>query len=125
MNQVKWLLVELEQVGVNEKGGLKRGPFGGAVKKEIFVSDGFKIYEQKNAIYNDFDLGTYFIDGSKFKELRGFSVEPDDLIVSCSGTIGKVAIVPPTARPGIINQALLRIRPDKKVILPIYLKRLL
>jgi type I restriction enzyme S subunit len=50
---------------------------------------------------------------------------PDDLIVSCSGTLGKVAIAPQNAPRGIINQALLRIRVDKSLLTPLYLKHAL
>ncbi len=72
--------------------GLVRGPFGGALKKETFVRDGaFKVYEQKNAIHRSAELGTYFIDESKFRELARFEVRPGDFIVSCSGTIQQVA----------------------------------
>jgi type I restriction enzyme S subunit len=124
-NKNDWELVELIDVISKEKHSIARGPFGGAIKKEIFVSDGFKIYEQKNAIRDDFEIGNYYIDEAKFKELEGFSILPDDLIVSCSGTIGKVAIVPKEAKPGIINQALLKLRLDRTKALPIFFKHLL
>ncbi|MBQ9182866.1 MAG: restriction endonuclease subunit S [Neisseriaceae bacterium] len=88
----------------------KRGPFGGSLKKEIFVSQGYKIYEQQHAIRNDFSIGDYFITEKKFNEMKAFEVLPNDLIVSCSGTIGKIAIAPDNLQQGIINQALLRLR---------------
>jgi type I restriction enzyme S subunit len=88
----------------------KRGPFGSTIKKSFFVSDGYKVYEQKNAIYDDPELGHYFIDKNKYEELEDFHVKSDDFIVSCSGTIGKICRLPKNTRSGIINQALLRIR---------------
>ena len=109
-----WTVEALEKLCV--PGGLVRGPFGGAIKKESFVRDGFKVYEQKNAISGDADLGSYFIDGAKFKELERFEVKAGDFIVSCSGTIGKIFQVPKNARAGIINQALLRIRTDRRAV---------
>jgi type I restriction enzyme, S subunit len=120
-----WSLVSLEDLAVSEKGSIRRGPFGGSLKKEIFVNDGYLVYEQQHAIADDFSLGRYFIDEVKYKEMEGFNVLPDDLIISCAGTIGKIAIAPDDSRPGIINQALMRIRPDRDKILPIYLKRYL
>lgn len=116
-NPKGWPVKMLDYVG-----NFRRGPFGGALKKEIFVKDGYKVYEQKNAIYNDFYIGKYFVDDNKYREMIQFAVKPDDLIISCSGTMGKVAIVPNKAKPGIINQALLKITPDQKLILPVYLK---
>lgn len=101
--------------------GLKRGPFGGSLKKEIFVSSGYKVYEQKNAIQNDISLGRYFITEEKFNEMKPFEVLPNDILMSCSGTIGKFVVIPEGAPQGIINQALLRIRATEKVH-PLFLK---
>lgn len=95
---------------------LVRGPFGGALKKESFVESGFKVYEQRNAIYKTCDIGSYYINRSKFSEMRRFSVAPGDFIISCSGTIGRIFQIPPEAPPGIINQALLKIRTDERVV---------
>jgi type I restriction enzyme, S subunit len=92
------------------KEGLRRGPFGSAIKKEFFVPDGYKVYEQSNAIYDDVQRGRYFIDENKYAELINFNVVPGDLIVSCSGTLGRIAEIPLNAKAGVINQALLRIR---------------
>ena len=47
--------------------GLRHGPFGSAIKKESFVPDGYKIYEQKHAIYGNFDAESYFIGGISTK----------------------------------------------------------
>lgn len=121
----RWETVTLEDVTVDGSHGLKRGPFGGAIKKDSFVTNGYKIYEQKHAIYGDFDSGSYFITETRYRELKSFAVEPGDLIVSCSGTLGRVAVVPPTAKPGIINQALLRIRPKSNLVSPRFFKMLL
>ena len=90
---------------------LVRGPFGGSLKKEIFVQEGFAVYEQQHAIYGDFSTIRYRISSEKFDEMKRFSLAPGDLIMSCSGTMGKVRIVPKEADPGIINQALLKIKP--------------
>ena len=100
-----------------------RGPFGGSLKKEMFVVSGYAVYEQQNAIYNRFNF-RYFIDEEKYNSMIRFSVSPGDLIMSCSGTIGKVAIIPDDAAQGIINQALLKLTP-KKILDKYYLKYLM
>src|SRR5690554_157204 len=98
-----------------------RGPFGGSLKKNCFVEEGYVVYEQQHAIYNQFSEVRYFIDGDKLNEMKRFELKPNDLIMSCSGTMGKVAIVPENIKSGIINQALLKLTP--KSILDIqYLK---
>ena len=96
--------------------GFVRGPFGGSLKKSIFVADGFAVYEQQHAIYDQFDDVRYFIDEAKFKEMKRFELLPDDLIMSCSGTMGRVAIVPKDIKRGIINQALLKLTPSSKIL---------
>lgn len=92
-------------------GQFVRGPFGGSLKKSIFVQRGYAVFEQQHAINNQFDSFRYFITKEKFEEMIRFAVQPGDLIMSCSGTFGKIAIVPQGAPPGIINQALLKIKP--------------
>ena len=90
-----------------------RGPFGGSLKKSCFVESGYAVYEQ-HAIYDQFTDVRYFIDEAKFNEMKRFELKPNDLIMSCSGTMGKVAIVPQNIEKGIINQALLKLTPKKK-----------
>ncbi len=88
-----------------------RGPFGGSLKKNIFKTEGYAVYEQQHAIYDQFDEIRYYIDAKKFEEMKRFELKAGDLIMSCSGTIGKVAIVPEGIPKGIINQALLKLTP--------------
>ena len=95
--------------------GFVRGPFGGSLKKNIFKPDGYAVYEQQHAIYDQFDDLRYFIDEKKFNEMKRFELNSGDLIMSCSGTMGKIAIVPENIKKGIINQALLKLSPSKKV----------
>ncbi len=92
-----------------------RGPFGGSLKKSMFVDDGYAVYEQQHAINNQFEDVRYFIGETKFFEMKRFELRPNDLIMSCSGTMGKVAIVPDHIRRGIINQALLKLTPSSSI----------
>ena len=91
-----------------------RGPFGGSLKKENFTKEGYAVYEQQHAIYGDFKF-RYFVGKTKYDEMRRFSVKPGDLIMSCSGTMGRIAIIPDDAPNGIINQALLKLTPKAEV----------
>ncbi len=103
---------------LGDLGDFKRGPFGSALTKAIFVKDGYKVYEQRNAIYDNHTLGDYFVTEEKYQELKTFRVRPKDLIVSCSGaTLGRIAEIPEDAKDGIINQALMRIRLHNSTIL--------
>ena len=83
--------------------------------------DAVKIYEQKNAINKDATLGSYFISAEKYETLKGFEVFPNDIIVSCAGTIGETYVLPIGMRKGIINQALMKISLYDSGILDFYL----
>ncbi|MBM6726918.1 restriction endonuclease subunit S [Megamonas funiformis] len=106
-------------VRLGELGDYKKGPFGSALTKSMFIADSHeavKVYEQKNAIKKDWKLGNYFIDKKYYEEkMKGFTVLNGDLIVSCAGTIGEQYFIPSEARIGIINQALMRIRIYKPI----------
>ena len=104
-----WEVVRLQNIGEYRK-----GPFGSSLTKSMFVPKGkssIKVYEQKNAIQKDCTLGTYYIPIEYYNEkMKGFTVLPNDIIVSCAGTIGETYILPSSAEIGIINQALMRMR---------------
>ena len=116
-NPMGWEERHLPDLVSKRKHALKRGPFGGALKKEIFVPEGFKVYEQRNVIYDDFDIGSYFIKTSDYERLAPFKVSSNNLLISCSGTIGRIAAVPLHAAPGVMNQALLKIDLDESIML--------
>lgn len=102
-----WRWIRLGEIGV-----YKKGPFGSALTKSIFVpksEDSIKVYEQKNAIQKDASLGEYYITREYYDEkMSGFTLESGDIIVSCAGTIGETYIMPENIELGIINQALMR-----------------
>lgn len=108
-----WNLVSLQNMATPN--GLVRGPFGGAIKKEHFTKTGYKVYEQRNAIYETINIGNYYIDQKKFDELKRFSISHNDLIVSCSGKIGRIYQIPNKYPKGVINQALLKITLNQSI----------
>ncbi len=115
-----WVTLYLEDITANTKNSIKRGPFGSSLKKEFFVPSGYKVYEQKNVIYNNFKTGDYYIDQETFNKLQDFEVNSGDILISCSGTIGKIAVAPHFIEKGIINQALLKISLNPSIILTNY-----
>ena len=104
----------VEYLTLNDVCEFVRGPFGGSLKKEIFINEGYAVYEQQNAIYNRFKF-RYYISKNDFQRLKRFEVKTNDLIMSCSGTMGKIAIIPDNAPKGIINQALLKLTPKSNI----------
>lgn len=106
-------------------GSYKKGPFGSALTKSMFVPKGpnsVKVYEQKNAIQKDASLGDYYISRTYFEsKMKGFEVHTGDIIVSCAGTIGETYVLPECIEQGIINQALMRMKIYEPMFIPYFL----
>ena len=110
---------------IGDVGEYKKGPFGSAITLDMFVPKGehtIKVYEQQNAIKKDWTLGYYYLPVDYFEScLKGFEVLPNDIIVSCAGTIGEVYQLPMDVERGIINQALMRMRINSTINLSYFL----
>ena len=108
------------------KDGLIKGPFGGDIKKSLFVPKGkdtLKVYEQGVVLKNDINHGTYYISKEHFEsKLKRFEVKTGDLLMTGAGTLGELITVPENAPKGVINQALLRIRLNQNVISTAFFK---
>lgn len=101
---------------LDKKDGIRRGPFGSALKKSSFVKESqYTVYEQQNAIYDKFDT-RYNITKEKFDELHKFQLVPGDFIMSGAGTIGRISRVPNGIKVGIFNQALIRFKIDETLV---------
>ena len=112
-------------VRFGDLGCYKKGPFGSALTKSMFVPKGngaVKVYEQKNAIQKNTTLGDYYITREYFEtKMKGFEVFSGDIIVSCAGTIGETYVMPEQFEQGIINQALMRMKLFQPIHIPYFL----
>lgn len=108
-----WDALELNEFGATGRPVIKAGPFGSSLKKEFYVSEGYKIYGQEQVIKNDPFYGDYFIDKERYRKLKSCKVLPGDILLSLVGTFGKVLVIPEKALKGIINPRLLRISVDR------------
>lgn len=111
---------EWETFTFDEIAQYKKGPFGSALKKDLFVpqsENAIKVYEQQNAIKKDWTLSRYYITKDYFNaHMKQFVAKAGDLIVSCAGTIGEVYELPKDAEEGVFNQALMRVRVNNEVV---------
>ena len=114
----EWKEYKLGDVLCNK--GYIRGPFGSALKRGDLLCEGIPVYEQQHAIYNKRDF-RFYISEDKYNEMKRFTVYPDDIIISCSGTVGEVSLIKKNDPKGIISQALLLLRADNKIISPEFL----
>lgn len=109
-----WEQRKFESV-LDKNDGIRRGPFGSALKKEFFVPESeYVVYEQQNAIYDNYKT-RYNITRGKFDELNKFELKPNDFIMSGAGTIGRISSVPKGIKRGVFNQALIRFRINNSI----------
>jgi len=84
------------------------GPFGSSITKDMYVKQGYKVYGQEQVIPNDFEIGDYYINEKDYLELSRYIVDEGDILISCVGTFGKIAVFPKGAERGIINPRLIK-----------------
>ena len=114
-NRYEW--VECPITELLKSGGIKIGPFGSQLKKEMLLSDGlYKVYGQENVYERDFSIGGRFLTPEHFQRLNSCEIIPGDFLMSTMGTIGKCAIVPEPIQRGIMDSHLIRLRFDEKKI---------
>ncbi len=119
MTSQKWKNTTLGEVLAPK--GYIRGPFGSALRRNELLDSGIPVYEQQHAIYDIRDF-RFYISSKKFEKMKRFETRPNDLIISCSGTLGRVSMIQEDDPKGIISQALLLLRANTDVILPKYLQ---
>ena len=109
IDSASWKWVKVDQICSHTQYSIKAGPFGSALRKQFYVSDGYKVYGQEQVISGDPDYGNYFIGAVKYEELKTCKIAPKDVLISLVGTVGKVLILPDDCREGIINPRLIKI----------------
>jgi type I restriction enzyme S subunit len=119
---LNWTWASVEQLAEPYRNSLKAGPFGSSLKKEYYVSKGYKIYGQEQVIRQNAAYGNYYIDTDRYESLKSCTVKPGDILISLVGTIGKILILPDGIEQGIINPRLVKLSLDKEVIESRYFK---
>lgn len=120
-NEKGWEVKKLNEVYVNGRDATKCGPFGSALKKNEYVSSGYSVWTMGN-IQNMKFVGSecLYITENKFNDLKSYRTQPNDIIISRAGTVGKMCVLPNTVKEGIISTNLIRLRLDLEKISPIY-----
>ena len=113
-----WDLKRLKFMLENSSDSMKVGPFGSALSGSDFTDEGKWVYNQRVVLDKNFSENTTFISEEKYREMRGFSVYPGDILITTRGTIGKVAIVPEGAQEGILHPCIIKFRVNKEMMMP-------
>lgn len=101
---------------ISKDSGIKIGPFGSQLKKELLVNEGFKVYGQENVFEKNMDLGSRYLNKEHFNKLKSCELLSGDFIISMMGTIGKCMIVPDSIQKGIMDSHLIRLRLNKTIL---------
>lgn len=117
-----WKIVPITEIVEKNKHSLKAGPFGSSLKKEFYVTNGYKIYGQEQVINDDPFKGNYYVNEEKYQELKSCQIKAFDILISLVGTVGKVLILPENCKEGIINPRLIKISLNRSVYLPKFFK---
>lgn len=108
-----WDVFDITQL-IDRANGIKIGPFGSQLKKELLTNSGYKVYGQENVYERDMEIGKRYISKEHFKMLNSCELIEGDFIISMMGTIGKCMIVPELKESGIMDSHLIRLRLDRK-----------
>jgi type I restriction enzyme S subunit len=112
----EWRYSTLSKFVADKKFAIVDGPFGSQMKVQDFVEQGIPIVEMehlKNKFLEPDKLDRY-ITHKKFEELIRSSVFPDDIIISKTGSLGYISIVPSSIEKALITSRLAKITRDKK-----------
>jgi len=116
-----WDLLRVDELVADDDDAIRTGPFGSKLKKEYLVSEGVKVYEQRNVYDNDFTQGNRYVTQDRYEsELTSYDANPGDVLITLQGTIGDAAVLPDNAETGVINQKLMRVRVDPELCSPEY-----
>ena len=118
-----WTTYRLKYLLQERKDAIRVGPFGSQLTSKDFVDDGFWVYTQRNVLDNDFTKTDTFITYKKFNDMKGFSVEAGDVLVTTrgTGTTGHIVKVPKDFFAGIIHPCLMKFKLNENECLYDYL----
>ena len=117
-----WDFVTLSDLAKPEKGSIRIGPFGSALKKHEYSENGIRVLGIEDVHPNQFlsDRCKYIPD-AKFCELRQYEVSDGDVLVTNMGTVGRACAVPAGTERSIISSHLIKVALNRSRTDPNYL----
>ncbi|MBO0952016.1 restriction endonuclease subunit S [Fibrella forsythiae] len=121
LSNKNWPTIQLDGLLQLGRNSIKTGPFGMALSKSDHRAEGVPVLGIENIGRGKFwDRNKIFITADKAAELSSYTVSEGDLIISRSGTVGEICIVPPKMEGSIISTNLIKLSLNKNVVDPQY-----
>ncbi|WP_395669450.1 restriction endonuclease subunit S [Rhodoferax sp.] len=111
--QGKWEVKTLEDLITSDRFAIVDGPFGSQLKVDEYVESGVPLIEMEHLCdeYITERIQRY-ITPRKFEDLKRSAVYPGDIIISKTGSLGKLGLVPESVDRGLITSRLAKITVD-------------
>lgn len=109
-----WSVYRLKHILAKGKNAIKAGPFGSSLNSVEMQGSDVKVFNQRTVLDNDFEQGDEYVSFEKYDELKGFTAEGGDILITTRGTIGKTAIVP-DGKFGILHPCLIKMKTNLSV----------
>lgn len=114
-----WTFVSLEQLLPPMREAMKTGPFGSLLKKHEHQAQGVAVLGIENIEAMRFVRGSKIhITQRKAEDLADYKVMPCDVLISRSGTVGEVCVVPKDIGEARISTNLMKVSLARDGMLP-------
>ncbi|AMK75602.1 MULTISPECIES: restriction endonuclease subunit S [Methylomonas] len=114
-----WVYSHLEAFIPSDKTGTKTGPFGSLLKKHEHKKTGVPVIGIENIDRMEFISGSKIhVSPEKALELRDYDLLPGDVVISRSGTVGEVCVIPDDLGDARFSTNIMRVRLESRVIDP-------
>jgi type I restriction enzyme, S subunit len=114
----EWCKIDALVLDINKD--IRTGPFGTALNKSEHKVEGVPVWGIESISKNgQFTFkNKIFVTNEKAIKMKSFEVYGGDLIISRSGTIGELCMLPYTIEKGLLSTNLMKISIDKRMMLP-------
>jgi type I restriction enzyme S subunit len=117
----EWERVTIERFLTKNGRPMATGPFGTMLKKHEHKQSGIPVLGIENIGKGVFQDGNkIFVTEAKAAELKSFVLHTNDVIISRSGTVGELCLVPSKMDGALLSTNLIRVTLDEHEIIPKY-----
>lgn len=103
-------MLSIEDLLTSNRKGMATGPFGTMIKKHEHQSCGVPMLGIENIGNGRFiDGNKIFVTYEKAEELKSFALLEGDIIISRSGTVGEICVVPKKMEGALLSTNLMRV----------------